>query len=72
MKLLAVLLVVLGAVALLVPSFTFFTTERVADAGFFTIDVNKPHTIVMNPVVGAVLLGLGVVMMLASRKSATI
>lgn len=72
MKILAILLVVLGAVALLVPSFTFFTTERVADAGFFTVDVSKPHTIVMNPVVGAVLLGLGVMMMLMSRKSATI
>lgn len=55
------LLVVLGIVALAVPSFTFFTTERVADVGFFTIDVSKPHTIVLNPTVGivAVIAGLG-------------
>ena len=39
------ILVVLGIVALAVPSFTFFTTERVADVGFFKIDVARPHTI---------------------------
>ena len=32
------ILVVLGIVALAIPSFTYFTTDRVADAGFFKID----------------------------------
>jgi uncharacterized membrane protein YdfJ with MMPL/SSD domain len=38
-------LVVLGTVALAVPSFTYFTTERAADFGFFAIDLSRPHTI---------------------------
>ena len=59
-----VILVVLGIIALAVPSFTFFTKERVADAGFFTIDVSRPHTIVFNPIAGCVALAGGLVLVL--------
>src|ERR1700730_17787009 len=58
------ILVVLGLVALAVPSFTYFTTERVADVGFFKIDVSRPHTIVFNPIVGGVAVGAGLVRVL--------
>ena len=37
MRVFGILLVVLGILALAVPSITFFTTERAVDAGFFTI-----------------------------------
>ena len=57
-----VILIVLGIVALAVPSFTFFTTERVADVGFFAIDVSRPHTIVFNPIVGVIALVAGIVL----------
>lgn len=56
------ILVVLGITALAVPSFTFFTTERVADVGFFTIDMSRPHTIVFNPIVGGIALAAGIVL----------
>jgi len=59
------ILVVLGFVAVAVPSFTYFTTERVADAGFFTVDMSRPHTIVINPIVGSIVLVVGVVLTLA-------
>jgi len=71
MKLLVViglLLVVLGVVALAVPTFTFFTTERVADVGFFKIDVSRPHTIVFNPIVGGVALAAGIVLTLVGLR----
>ncbi len=64
-------LVALGIVALAVPSFTFFTTERVADVGFFKIDISRPHTIVFNPIVGGVALAAGVVLVLVGRRSAS-
>ena len=66
---LGLILVVLGIVALAVPSFTFFTTERVADVGFFKIDVSRPHTIILNPIVGGVALVAGIVLILAGRRS---
>lgn len=56
------ILVVLGIAALTVPSFTFFTRERVANVGFFTIDMSRPHTIVFNPIVGGVALAAGIIL----------
>ena len=64
------LLIILGIVALLVPGITYFTTERVADVGFFRIEVSKPHTIVFNPIVGLVSLGTGMFLVLAGRRTA--
>lgn len=62
-------LVILGVVALAVPSFTFFTTERVADVGFLKIDMSRPHTIVFNPVVGGIALLAGIVLALVGLRS---
>jgi uncharacterized membrane protein len=62
-------LIVLGIVALAIPSFTFFTTERVADVGFFTIDVSRPHTIVLNPIAGGIALAVGFVLVLLGLRS---
>jgi hypothetical protein len=68
--LIGLILVVLGIVALAIPSFTFFTTQRVADAGFFKIDVSRPHTIVINPIVGGIALATGIVLVILGRRSA--
>jgi hypothetical protein len=63
------ILAVLGLVALAVPSFTFFTRERVADVGFFTIDISRPHTVVFNPIVGGVALTAGIFLVLMGLRS---
>jgi uncharacterized membrane protein HdeD (DUF308 family) len=68
--LVGLILVVLGIVALAVPSFTYFTTERVADAGFFKIDVSRPHTVVINPIVGGIALAAGVVLVILGFRAA--
>jgi hypothetical protein len=62
------ILVVLGIAALAVPSFTFFTTERVADVGFFTIDMSRPHTIVFNPIVGGIAVAAGIVLTIVGLR----
>ncbi len=65
------ILAILGVVALAVPTFTFFTTERVADVGFFKIDVSRPHTIVLNPITGVAALAMGLVLIVVGRRSAS-
>jgi uncharacterized membrane protein len=65
------ILIVLGIVAVAVPSFTFFTTERVADAGFFKIDISRPHTIILNPIVGGAAVVAGIVLVLIGRRTAS-
>ena len=67
--LIGLIAVVLGLVALAVPSITFFTTERVADVGFFKIDVARPHTFVFNPIVGGVAVVAGIIMILVGTRS---
>lgn len=72
MRVIGILLVVLGLIALAVPSFTFFTTERAVDVGFLTIDYQRPHTIVLNPIVGIVAVIAGIAMVFASRRSGAV
>lgn len=64
------ILIVLGIVALAIPTFTWFTTDRVADTGYFHIDVSRPHTIIINPVAGVVALAVGVLLVLSGRRGA--
>ena len=66
--LIGLVLVVLGIIALAIRSITYFTTERVADVGFFRIEVSRPHTIVFNPFVGIAALAVGVVLVLVGRR----
>lgn len=68
MRIIGILLVVFGIIALAVPSITFVTTEQAVDAGFFTIDVEKPHTIVLNPVAGLVAVIAGVALIFAAPR----
>jgi hypothetical protein len=69
MRILGILLVVLGILALAVPTITVMTTERAVDAGFFKIDYQKPHTIVFNPIVGIVGTLAGVAILFAGRRT---
>ena len=63
------ILVVLGVIAVAVPSFNYFTTERVAKLGVFEIDISQPHTVVLNPVAGGVVIAVGIALLLiGSRK----
>jgi hypothetical protein len=68
----ALLLIVLGIVALGFQSITFFTHERAVDAGPLKVDVAKPHTIILNPVVGVVALVVGVVLIFAARRPGSV
>ena len=73
MRIIGIVLIVVGILALAIPSFTFFTTERAVDTSFLTIDTKKPHTIVLNPIVGIVATVAGIALMIAgSRKNSVV
>lgn len=69
MRIFGILLVGLGIIALAVPSITYMTTERAVDTGFFTIEYQRPHTIVFNPFVGMVAVIAGLAMLFAGRRT---
>jgi membrane-bound ClpP family serine protease len=63
------ILIVLGALALMVRSFTYFTTEHVTGPlGFFTWEVERPHTIFVSPLAGIVALVIGIVLVMMARR----
>jgi uncharacterized membrane protein HdeD (DUF308 family) len=62
------ILIVLGVLALAVRSVTYFTTDHVTGPlGFFAWEVERPHTIFINPLAGIVALAVGIALVLMSR-----
>lgn len=68
LAMIGLLMLVLGVLALAIPTFIYFTTERTADTNFFKIDLSRPHTVVINPLVGAGLLIAGLLFMILGRR----
>ena len=65
------LLVVLGVLALMIRSVTYFTHEAVAGPlGFFAWDVSQPHTIFLNPMAGLIALVVGVLLLAMPGRQA--
>lgn len=66
------ILIILGILALLVRSVTYFSTEQVVGPlGFFAWDVSRPHTIFISPIAGIVALVVGFVLVLIARRPTT-
>jgi|WetSurMetagenome_2_1015567.scaffolds.fasta_scaffold1057430_1 hypothetical protein len=68
-KSLGIILVVLGIVMLIYTGFSYVTTEKVVDLGPIQINKEKNHFVQWPPVVGAVLLIGGVVVIAFDKKT---
>jgi hypothetical protein len=66
-----VLLIIFGIFALGFQGFTFFTHERVVDAGPLKVDLEKPHTIVFHPIVVVVAVVAGLLLVFSAGRSTT-
>jgi hypothetical protein len=69
LMIIGVLLMVFGILALGFQSITFFTQERVLEAGPLAVDVQRPHTIVFHPVAGVAALAGGLVLVLIGSRA---
>ena len=62
------ILIVLGVLALAVRSVTYFTTDHVTGPlGLFAWEVERPHTIFINPLAGIVAVAIGIALVLMAR-----
>jgi hypothetical protein len=67
------ILIVLGVLALLVRSVTYYDTERVVGPlGFFAWDVERPHTLFISPLAGIVALVIGIALLYMARRRASL
>jgi hypothetical protein len=70
MRLIAILLIVLGVLALGYQGFTYVSREKVVDAGPVQVTADRERTVWIPPVVGGAAVIAGAVMLgLSSRRS---
>lgn len=71
MKIVGIILIVLGVVALIFGGITYTTKEKVIDLGPIEATAKKEKTIPLPPVLGAISLIGGIVLLITSGKRAT-
>jgi hypothetical protein len=69
MKPLGIILVVLGVLALIYQGFSYTTRKKVLDVGPIQATRQEHHTVSLPPILGALALIGGVVILAADRKS---
>jgi len=63
------ILVLLGILAVGFQDVTFYTQERVVDAGPLKIDIERPHTIVFHPFAAGAAIVIGVALLIIGARS---
>lgn len=64
----AVILIILGIAALAYQGITYMTREKVVDIGPIEVTAEKTNTIPLPPIVGALALAGGIVLLVVGRK----
>jgi len=70
LKLVGIILIVLGVVALIFQGITYTTREKVIDFGPIHATAEEEKTIPLPPILGAIALVGGIVLLVAARKKA--
>jgi uncharacterized membrane protein YidH (DUF202 family) len=68
MKILGVILIVLGVIALAYGGITYTTREKIVDIGPIEAHADRERTIPLPPVLGAIALVGGIVLMVAASR----
>lgn len=66
---LAILLIVLGALALAYQGFSYTTREKVIDLGPIQTTVAEKHSVPLPPIVGALAIAAGAVLLFRARSN---
>lgn len=70
MRILAIVLIVLGLLALTYQGFTYVTRDKIVDAGPVQVSADREHTVWIPPVAGVTAVVAGAVLLgLSGRKS---
>ena len=68
MRLLGILLIILGVVCLIYQGLSFVIPKETVDLGIFAITVYKDHVVAIPPVLGAICLVLGALLVLVEPR----
>jgi hypothetical protein len=70
MKAIALLLIILGALAIGYQGFTYVTRDKVIDVGPLEVTTEKHKTVFLPPLLGGVVLAAGVALLLTNSRKA--
>ena len=68
MKLVGIVLIILGVLALIYQGIQYTTREKILDIGSFKVTADTKRTIPLPPIVGGVALVAGIVMIVLDRR----
>ena len=68
MKLAGIILIVLGAMALVYQGIRYTTSEKLIDIGSLKVTATERKTVPLPPIVGGVALAAGIALILVDRK----
>jgi hypothetical protein len=66
---LAIILIVIGVIALAYGGFNFTTKEKVAEIGPLKIEKDKTHSVPLSPVLGVLALVGGIALLVVGRRA---
>lgn len=68
MKILGIILVIIGAAMLIFTGFEYVTKETIVDVGPINIEADKTNFVSLSPILGAILLIGGIVLLVVDRR----
>jgi len=71
MRLLGLILIAIGAIALAYQGITYVTRETIVEAGPVKVSADRERTIWIPPVIGGIAVIAGVALILSARREAT-
>ena len=69
MKLIGIVLIVFGVLALAMGGFNYTTRERVVDIGPVKVDADKEHNVPITPIAGIASVAAGIALVVVGGKS---
>jgi len=70
-RIIGIMLIIIGALMMIYTGFNYITTERVVDIGAIHINKEESHPVQWSPIVGALLLVGGIVIVVRDKKVTT-
>ena len=70
LRILAIVLIVAGALALFVPAINFSTREEVLDVGPVEVTREERHSIPLSPIIGGAAIAIGIALLVTGKRRA--
>lgn len=63
-----IILIIIGIIMMIYTGFSYVTTEKVVDIGPIQVNQQKSHPVKWSPIIGAVLIAGGIVLVVRNKK----